>query len=429
MAKAEKKYTQAEEERSRKLRDNVFSSIAREVQRPRNMRELGLTTVRNLPANIGMVRGLMRSVSWKMAQQEVLEGLNNTVVIVGQPNTGKSTLFNKLKGQNLSPTSAEPGTTKTLTRTDFGPFTLVDTPGHLPDVMKSGMTEASVIVLLIDASRGLQTPDRELYEDIQKLDKPTIVAVNKVDELKGGENGDQFATEVALALNLPGVIPISAKTGVNIAEELIPVIIEASPEAALAVGRELPAYRRVAAQRIIRDSTLLSLAAGLEPIPFIDIPILLGTQIRLVLRLAALYGDPMDKDSGKGHARELIATLAGGVGLRYLAEQVAKAVPFGGDFLAGAIAGAATWSIGQVALEYFETDKQLSPKRLHQLYRTFFLRFRKDKMAQELQEQSRKALPERSNAEREMAPTTSVEEEERRLQGMAPVAFIQEGNV
>jgi len=414
VAKAEKKYTQAEEERRRKLRDNVFSSIAREVQRPRNIRELGLTTVRNLPANIGMVRGLMKAVSWKMAQQEVLDGLNNTVVIVGQPNTGKSTLFNKLKGQNLSPTSAEPGTTKTLTRTEFGPFTLVDTPGHLPDVMKDGMAEASVVVLLIDASRGLQDQDRELYADIQRLDKPTIVAVNKVDELKGGENGDQFATEVAIVLDVPGVIPISARTGENIAEELIPVIIEASPEAALAVGRELPVYRRMAAQRIIRDSTLVSLAAGLEPIPFIDIPILLGTQIRLVLRLAALYGDPMNNDNAQRHARELIATLAGGIGLRYLAEQVAKAVPFGGDFLAGAIAGAATWSIGQVALEYYETDKQLSPKRLQQLYRNFFVRFRKEKTARELQEQSRVALLEELN------------EEEMQRHGLAPMALIQD---
>jgi len=392
VAKSQRKYTRADEESRQKLRDDVFSSIVREVKRPRNIRELGVTTVRNLPSNISMMRGLMKSVSWKIAQEEVLEGLNNTVVIVGQPNTGKSTLFNTLKGQKLSPISAQAGTTRTLMRTDFGPFTLVDTPGHLPDVMESGMAQASVILFLIDSSRGLQTEDRELYEAIQRLDKPTIIAVNKVDELKGGESGDQFATEVAVALDFPGVIPISARTGQNIAEELIPVIIDASPEAALAVGRELPAYRRVAAQRIIRDSTLLSLAAGLEPIPFIDIPILLGTQIRLVLRLAALYGEPMDRDDAKGHARELLATLAGGIGLRYLAEQVAKAVPFGGDFLAGAIAGAATWSIGQVALEYYEKEKQISPKRLQQLYQNFYRRFRKDNTAQELQEQTRVAL-------------------------------------
>ena len=225
----------------------------------------------------------MKAVNWKQAQGEVLEGLSNTVVIVGQPNAGKSTLFNKLKGQNLSPVSPQAGTTKTLVRTDFGPFTLVDTPGHLPSVMESGMDQASVIVFLIDASSGLQADDRELYEVIKKLKKPTIIAVNKVDSLKGGEAGEQFATEVAVLLSTPGVIPISGKTGSNVVEELIPAIIEASPEAALAIGRELPAFRRQAAQKIIRNATLLTLTAGLEPIPFIDIPIILGLQARLVL--------------------------------------------------------------------------------------------------------------------------------------------------
>jgi len=384
---ANKNFTNVNSDRE-KLRKDLAASILRERNQPKNFKELGLHTLRNLPANISMVQGLMKAVNWKMAQQEVLENLNNTVVIVGQPNTGKSTLFNTLKGQNLSPASSQAGTTRTLVRTDFGPFTLVDTPGHLPDVMESGMDQASVIVFLIDASKGLQASDRELYKVIKRFDKPTIVAVNKIDELKGGEGGDQLATEVAVQLEAPGVIPVSAKTGENIAEELIPVIIESSPEAALAIGRELPAYRRAAAQRIIRNSTLISLAAGLEPIPFIDIPILLGTQIRLVLRLAALYGEQMDNADARKHARELIATIAGGLGLRYLAQQAAKAVPFGGDFVAGAIAGAATWSIGQVALEYYEENKQLSPKRLQQLYKNFYHRFRKDTRVQELQEQA-----------------------------------------
>ncbi len=381
-----------EKERRQKLRDDLISSMFRERKQPKNLRELGFTTLRNLPANINMVQGLMKAVNWKLAQQEVLEGLNNTVVIVGQPNTGKSTLFNTLKGQVLSPASSQAGTTRTLVRTDFGPFTLVDTPGHLPDVMESGMDQASVIVFLIDASKGLQKEDRDLYEVIDRLDKPTIVVVNKIDALKGGESGDQFATEVAVALKVPGVIPVSAKTGENIAEELIPLLIEASPEAALAIGRELPAYRRSAAQRVIRNATLMSLAAGLEPIPFIDIPILLGTQIRLVLRLAALYGESMDSAESKNHARELIATIAGGLGLRYAAQQAAKIVPFGGDFVAGAIAGAATWSIGQVALEYYEGNRQISPKRMQELYRNFYQRFRRENTAQELREKSQQAL-------------------------------------
>ena len=207
-----------------------------------------------------MIQSLMKAVNWRQAQEDVLESLNNTVVIVGLPNTGKSTLFNKIKGQTLSAVSSEVGTTRTLVRTDFGPFTLVDTPGHLPDVMESSMEQASVLVFLIDASKGLQAQDRELYEEVKRLKKPTIIAVNKVDALKGGESGDQFATEVAVQLEVPGVIPISGRTGENVAQELIPAMIAASPEAALAIGHELPAYRHEAAQRIIRNSALVSLA-------------------------------------------------------------------------------------------------------------------------------------------------------------------------
>src|SRR5262249_12978468 len=150
------------------------------------------------------------------------------------------------------PTSPQAGTTTEIKRTEFGPFTLLDTPGHLPDIMKTGMDQASVIVFLIDSSRGLMKEDEDLFRLIKVLKKPTIVAVNKVDTLKGGENADQFATEVAVFLDMPGVIPISARTGKNVAEELVPAIIDASPEAALAIGYELPAFRRQAAQRIIR---------------------------------------------------------------------------------------------------------------------------------------------------------------------------------
>src|SRR5207245_7941034 len=130
--------------------------------------------------------------------------------------------------------------------------------------------------------RGLQTLDRDLYESIKKLEKPIIVAVNKVDALKGGESGDQFATEVAVMFRVAGVIPISGKTGLNIAEELIPTMIDASPEAELDIGHELPAYRRSAGQRIIRNATLVSLAAGIEPIALIDIHILWGAEFSVV---------------------------------------------------------------------------------------------------------------------------------------------------
>jgi small GTP-binding protein len=366
------------------LVQRMLESIMRKSNRSQNLRELGLNALLSLPSNIGLIRSFMKALNWNEAQGEVLEGLKNTVVIVGLPNTGKSTLFNYLKGQQLSPVSPEAGTTRTLVRTDFGPFSLIDTPGHLPELMESGMDLASVIVFLIDGTKGLQTKDRELYETIKKLNKPMIIGVNKVDALPGEESGDTLANEVAVSLGVAGVIPVSGRTGVNIAEELIPAMIDASPEAALVIGRELPAFRRNAAQRIIRNATLISLAAGLEPIPLVDIPILLGNQIRLVLRLAALYGEPVDSANTTRHLRELVAVMAGGLGLRYLAEQLAKAIPFGGDFVSGAIAGAGTWAMGQVILEYYESEKHINPQRLRMLYNEFYHRYRRQQASQEL---------------------------------------------
>jgi len=372
-----------EEPTKQSLLQRMLQSITRKTNRSLNLRDLGTSALLGLPSNIGTIRNFMKALNWKEAQGEVLEGLKNTVVIVGLPNTGKSTLFNYLKGQQLSPVSSQAGTTRTLVRTDFGPFTLIDTPGHLPELMESGMELASLIVFLIDATKGLQAKDRELYETVKKMNKPTILAVNKVDALPGGESGDRLANEVAVSLGVAGVIPVSGRTGQNVAEELIPAMIDASPEAALVIGRELPAYRHRAAQRIIRNATLLSLAAGLEPFPLVDIPILLGNQIRLVLRIAALYGEKMDSADTTQHVRELVTVMAGGLGLRYLAEQAAKVVPFGGDFIAGAIAGAGTWAMGQVVLEYYEGGKKISPQRMRLMYSDFYHRFRREKTAQE----------------------------------------------
>ena len=119
-------------------------------------------------------------------------------------------------------------------------------------------------------------------------------------------------------------------------------------------------------------AALVGLAAGLEPIPLVDIPILLGNQIRMVLRVAAIYGEPLSAR----HFRELVPTVIGGLLFRYLAEEAAKIVPFGGDLVAGAIAAAGTWSLGMVAIEYFESGKKLSGDQLRDMFDRFYQKYR-----------------------------------------------------
>jgi uncharacterized protein (DUF697 family) len=110
---------------------------------------------------------------------------------------------------------------------------------------------------------------------------------------------------------------------------------------------------------------------------------LLSNQIRLVMRLAALYNEPL----AAGPTRELMATVATGLAFRYLAEELAKMVPFGGDLVSGAIAAAGTWSLGQVAVEYFEGGKQLSRKQLNELFSRLYRRYREENIGAKVRQE------------------------------------------
>ncbi len=368
-------------------------------------RGIGVGALTKLPGNIGLVRDFMTAVNWKTAQSEIHWALTSKIAIVGLPNTGKSTLFNTLKGQRLSPVSPESGTTKTLIRGAFGPFALIDTPGHLPDIMEKGIKEASLVVMLIDGARGFRKEDEALFKEVKKAGKPIILVVNKIDAMR--TDPEELCDDLAVKLEgVEEVVPISAMNGTNVVEDLIPAMIDASPEAAVIIGRELPAFRREAVAKIVRNSTLLSLAAGLEPVPLIDIPILLGTQIRLLLRIAAIYGEPMTTS----RAREVVATMAGGLALRYLAEEAAKLMPFGGDLVSGAIAAAGTWALGQVAAEYFESGKKLSPGQLRKMFTRFYRIYREEEASkgEKLLEEARKTkalpAPDAASATRNLSP-------------------------
>lgn len=337
-----------------------------------NLRSLfSVSALLSVPSTISLLRKYMATVNWRQTSEEIASELQRKVAIVGLPNSGKSTLFNALRGQDESPVSPRAGTTTGFVEGGFGPFSLVDTPGHLPEMQQQAMDEAAVVVYLLDASAGFRRADLDVIGKLRDAGKPFVVALNKTDLLS---NPDEEAARAAARLAVRDVIPISAREGNNIGEELIPALIEASPEAALVLGRQIPEFRRDAANKVVRTAALVGLAAGMEPIPIIDIPIILGNQIRMVLRIGAIYGEPLNGNSG----RELLVTVAGGLLFRLLAEEAAKAVPFGGDLVAGVIAGAGTWSLGQVAIAYFESGKKLTANQISDLFKQNFRKYREN---------------------------------------------------
>lgn len=338
-----------------------------------------------LPTMIDDIRVVLRSLDWEAIRDEVKREAAARLAIVGPVNSGKSTLFNLVEGKNVSEVGPIPGTTKLPVQQRLGPFVLIDTPGFgevggvdRAAIASRSASEADAILLLLDASAGLRQGDADLLAYLQSLRRPVVVALNKIDLL--GRNYNRAVQDASARLGVP-VIPVSAKKGTNVAEKLMPALIDALPDLAVALGRELPSIRRTSANRAIRHAAMLNTAVGAEPVPFIDIPFLLTTQARLVLRIAAIYGEPFTAR----HARELLAAVAGGLAFRFLAEQGAKFVPFGGWAVAAGIAALGTWAIGQVAVAYFESGKRLTPQQMREMYKTILERDRETFEKQELQ--------------------------------------------
>jgi len=331
----------------------------------------------NLPTGIKNTRQFLESLDLKQIEAAVAAEARAQLVIVGPVNSGKSTLFNLLKGQKLSPVSAVPGTTTRNLGERFGPFWLVDTPGF-GELGGEGRTRtalqavdaADVAVLVLDASAGVRQSDAELLHEVRVRGLPAVVALNKIDLLKGADIR-QVTRDAELKLGAP-IIPISARKGTNVADKLIPAIIDAHPRMAVTIGRALPRYRRLAAQRVVRESGAIASLVGSEPVPGLGIPLMVGIHVRMLLRLAAIYGEAFSV----ARARELLSAIAGGVLVRYGAQEAVKLIPGAGWLAASIAAGTGTWALGQAAIAFFQAGQTLSEKDLRTLYKDFRARRR-----------------------------------------------------
>jgi GTP-binding protein len=161
------------------------------------------------------------------------------VAIVGRPNVGKSTLFNRLAGAKIAIVHDEPGVTRDRNYADAFArgveYTLVDTGGFDPgsdDPMRQGITrqvqvaieEADVIVCVLDGMMEPTGADREAVKLLRKSKKPVIYAANKADSMAAeAETADIYR------LGIPKLFPISALHGRGMAE-LEEAIVDSIPQ-------------------------------------------------------------------------------------------------------------------------------------------------------------------------------------------------------
>ena len=156
------------------------------------------------------------------------------------------------------------------------------------------------------------------------------------------------------AVEDPGEIPLPPP-GAASAEDLAPRLVKALDEDYLVpLAKAYPAIRRAACEEIVRKNARQNAVVGLLPIPGADMPVMTANQARMVLNLAAAYGE----DLSWQRARELTGVLAAGFGLRALTRQVVKVVPVGGWAAGAAIGYAGTIAMGRSTMLYFERGGQ-----------------------------------------------------------------------
>ena len=166
-----------------------------------------------------------------------------TVAIVGRPNVGKSTLFNRLVGRRLALVDDMPGVTRDRRegegRIGDLKFRVIDTAGleEMSDDSLEGrmrqqtevaVEEADVVLIMIDARVGVTPMDRHFAEDIRRVGAKTVLAANKC-EGRSGQDGLYEAFE----LGLGEPVPISAEHGEGMAELF---------ESLLAAAEAIPGY-------------------------------------------------------------------------------------------------------------------------------------------------------------------------------------------
>jgi GTP-binding protein len=160
------------------------------------------------------------------------------IAIVGRPNVGKSTLFNRIVGGRKAIVWDEPGVTRDRNYADVeweeSAFTLIDTGGFEPvskdrifiqmrEQCQLAMEEADVVLFLMDGREGLTPSDKEVSDILRKLNKPVFYIVNKVDGPKHEEKALEF-----YALGAEPIYSISAEHGYGV-NGLMDEVVRALP--------------------------------------------------------------------------------------------------------------------------------------------------------------------------------------------------------
>ncbi|MEM8963384.1 MAG: ribosome biogenesis GTPase Der [Acidobacteriota bacterium] len=223
-----------------------------------------------------------------------------TLAIVGRPNVGKSTLFNRLIGKRQAIVHDQPGVTRDritgrFELEDGQPAALIDTGGLVPgddplglgEQVALAIEESDVLLFMVDGKEGLTTADQRVWDELRMIAKPTVLVVNKSDTKAAMEGWGEF-----YQLGVDPVVLVSAEHGLGIGDlddavrALLPKVeapIEDDDMPSIAiVGRPNVGKSSLINRLLGEDRTLVSPVAGTTRDPIDSVLEQDGRQYRLI---------------------------------------------------------------------------------------------------------------------------------------------------
>ena len=265
-----------------------------------------------LPVKLRTIYKKLRSV--ESERQKAL-----TVIVTGEKESGKSALI------------------KAFGKARLNVFSETE---DIPKVARD------LLVLAIPADEKLSVQSKELIKKAANED--CVIVLTKIDKAKNID--DILASLEKMNVDFSNVCPVSAKNNTGI-EDLMKRMASLLGIKKLALAYQVPSFSKIVVDSITKASAKQNAVVGaVFIIPGADMPVMTANEIKMILEIASVYGVEMDLQ----RAKEILAVIGGGYGLREIARQLLDFIPGPGWVIKGSVAYGGTFALAKAADLYFQ---------------------------------------------------------------------------